>query len=158
MTIKKVAASQYQAIIDRALAKLRPGVSIPKEGWITTMRKSLNMSADQLAKRLGVTRAQVYQTEKAEQRGGVTLKKMDQVAKAMGVQFVWAIVPYSNYNSVDDMIRERAVSKALEILKRTSAQMAMEDQSLSLEQQDFELGRLVDDIVDDLPKDFWEDK
>ena len=158
MSIKKVAISQYQAIVDRALEILRTGIPVPKEGWIATTRKSLNMSANQLAKRLGVTRAQVYQTEQAERLGCVTLKKMDQVAKGMGCTVVWAIVPYSTHSSVKEMIRERARIKALEILKRTSAHMTLEDQSLSLDQLDFELERLVDEILSDMPKDFWEDE
>lgn len=158
MSVKKVAKSQYQAIVDQTLELLRPGISIPKEGWITTVRKSLGMSADQLAKRLGVTRSQVYQTEQAERRGGVTLKKMNQIAKGMDCSFIWVIVPYATHTSVQDMINLRAKKKALEILKRTNAHMALEDQSLSAEQLDFEIERLVDEIVRDMPKDFWEDE
>ena len=158
MSVKKVVKAQYQAIVDQTLELLRPGIPTPKEGWITTVRKSLNMSADQLAKRLGVTRSQVYQTEQAERRGGVTLKKMDQMAKGMECSFVWAIVPYSTHTTVQDMINKRAKKKAVEILKRTNAHMALEDQSLSVEQMDFEIERLVDEIVRDMPKDFWEDE
>lgn len=157
MSIKKVAIAQYQELVDQALDVLRPGIATPKEGWITTVRKSLSMSVDQLAKRMGVTRSQIYQTEQAERRGGVTLKKMGQMAEGMGCNFVWAIVPYSTHTSVQDMITLRAKKKAVEILKRTNAHMALEDQSLSMEKMDFEIERLVDEIVRDMPKDFWED-
>jgi len=156
MSVKRIVTAQYRDIVDRAAGAVK-GVTVPKEGWIRTVRKALDMSAIQLAKRLKVTRVLIYKTEKAELTGGVTLKKMQQIAEGLGCKFIYAIVPHSNHSSVQDMINFRAKKKALAIIKKTSTHMALEDQSLSLEQMDAEIERLVDEIVRDMPSDFWDE-
>ena len=67
--------------------------SIPEKGWIATMRLALGMSAEQVALRKGVTRNAVYQAERSEKEGAVSLKQMEQLAAAMNGTFVYAIVP-----------------------------------------------------------------
>jgi len=153
MSIKKIVTAQYQSLVDRAAVSARE-LSVPKEGWIRTVRKALGMSGAQLARRLGVTRALVSNTERAELSGGVTIKAMQQMARAMDCQFVYAIVPAG---AIQGMINQRAREKALAIVERANKHMALEAQTLSKEQIEFEIRRIQQELVNDLPSDLWND-
>lgn len=153
MSLKQVVSIQYQNIVDRA-GKSTRGVSVPREGWLCTARKALNMSGAQLARRLGVSRVLVSQTEKKELSGSVTLKKMQQMAEAMGYRFVYAIVAE---NTVEDIIAARAKEKASKIVNETSKHMALESQLLSESQIEFEVKRIQQDLMNKLPANLWND-
>jgi len=154
MSIKDIVSSQYRDIIDRA-AHPAQEITMPPEGWLCTARKALQMSGAQLARRLGVSRAQVSKTEKKELSGSVTIKTMQQMAEAMGYRFVYTIVPEK---SVEDNIKAHAKKKASAIVERTNEHMALEGQTLSSQQRQFEIERLQKDMIDRQPSDFWDDE
>lgn len=154
MTIKSVVNSQYRNIINQAVNQAARLV-VPPEGWICTVRKSLNMSGAQLARRLGVTRAQVFKTEKAETSGNITLKTIQGMAEAMGCRFVYAIVPEE---SIDALILNQAQKKAMTLVHKTNSHMALEAQALSVEQINYEIDRLTRQMVERMPSDLWDDK
>jgi len=153
MKLKAIVKAQYQSVVDNAASEAR-NLTMPKEGWIRTVRKALGMSGAQLARRLGVTRALVSNTERAELSGGVTIKAMRQMAEAMGCRFVYAIVPDG---TVQDMIDRRAHEKALAIVESTNQHMALEAQTLSKEQIQFEIRRLQQEFSNNLPSELWND-
>lgn len=153
MSVKKIVLSQYQDIVDRAGESVR-GLRVPSEGWIRTVRKSLGMSGAQLARRKGVTRGLISNTEKAELDGGVTIKAMEQMAEALGCRFVYAIVPEK---SVKDVIRLRAREKAKAVTDYTDQQMALEAQSLDKKQKGFEIERLTEEFMRDIPSHLWDE-
>ena len=154
MSIKDIVSIQYQEIIDRAAHQLRE-ISLPPEGWLCSARKALQMSGAQLARRLGVSRAQVSKTEKNELTSSVTIKTMQHMAEAMGYRFVYAIVPEK---TVKNVIEERARKKATAIVERTNKHMALEGQTLSSQQIQFEIERLQKAMMDRQPSDFWDDE
>ncbi len=154
MSIKDIVFVQYRDIIDRAAHQAQE-ISMPPEGWLCTARKALQMSGAQLARRLGVSRAQVSKTEKKELSGSITVKTMQQMAEAMGCRFVYTIVPEK---TVDDIIKARARKKARAIVERTNGHMALEGQTLSNQQMLFELERLQKEMLNKLPADFWDDE
>ena len=78
---------------------------------------------------------------------------MEKLAEAMGGRFVYAIVPEGG---VDDVLRKQAHKKAEAIVKRASAHMALEKQSLMPEQTQDEITRLADELMRQRPSDFWE--
>lgn len=153
MSVKKIVTAQYQDLVDQAMRSVRE-IRAPKEGWIRTVRKALGMSGAQLARRLGVTRALISNTEKAELEGRVTIKNMQQMAEGLGCRFVYAIVPDKNVQSV---ISKRARKKALDIVNKTNKHMALEAQTLSKEQIDFEVKRLQQEFIKDLSSELWND-
>lgn len=154
MNVQKTIKRQYQTIVDRAASQLS-GVQTPSEGWVVTVRKALGMSGAQLARRLDVTRAAVSQTEKNEASGSVTLKHMQNAAEALGCRFVYAIVPDG---SIEDIVRDQAERNATRLVRRARGHMALESQSLPPEKLKEEIARLRDDLMRDVPSDFWEDK
>jgi predicted DNA-binding mobile mystery protein A len=113
------------------------------------------MSGTQLAKKLGVTKARISKAEQDEPCGSVTLKTMQTMAEVMDCKFVYAIVPKQN---VEDVIKQRAIEKASAQVKAASTHMALEAQSLSKEQLDFEVERIAAQIMDKIPSDFWNDE
>ncbi|MBL4580363.1 MAG: mobile mystery protein A [Gammaproteobacteria bacterium] len=153
MSVEKIVLSQYQDIVDRAAESVK-GLRVPSEGWIRTVRKSFGMSGAQLARRKGVTRGLISNTEKAELGGGVTIKAMEQMAEALGCRFVYAIVPEK---SVKDVVRLRAHEKAKAVTDYTDKQMALEAQSLDKKQRNFEIERLTEEFVRDMPSHLWDE-
>ena len=151
-SVKETAKRQYARLLDQA-AQQTIALTPPKQGWIAIMRKALGMSAPQLAERIGITKPAIYQAERKEPEGGVTIKQMEKLAEAMGGRFVYAIVPEG---SVDDILRKQAHKKAEAIVKRASAHMALEKQSLMPEQTKEEITRLADELMRERPSDFWE--
>ncbi|PCJ61504.1 MAG: transcriptional regulator [Rhodospirillaceae bacterium] len=154
MSLKNVVARQYQEKVDRAAQAARQ-VGMPAEGWICTVRKALNMSAAELARRLGKSRALVSKTEKAELDGGVTLKTMKGMAEAMGCRFVYAIVPDK---SIEDLLAAQASKKACLLVEKSGQHMALEAQNLTPEQMDAEEKRIAQELMRDMPSDFWRDR
>lgn len=152
--IKKIVMAQYQEIVNRAAKQISP-VKTPTEGWICTVRKSLNMSGAQLARRLGVTRARVSHAEKAETSGALTLNTMQEMAEAMNCKFVYSIIPNQD---IETLIHRQAIEKATDIVRNASNHMALELQTISRGQMTDEISRLSKELLDRMPSDFWDDK
>jgi predicted DNA-binding mobile mystery protein A len=151
MSVKKVVITQYQDIVNRAAIAARE-LYVPKEGWIRTVRKALRMSGVQLAVRMRVTKSLISNIEKAELSGKITIKKIQQIAEAMDCQFVYAVVPKKN---VQEIINYHARKKAQEIVEKANKHMALEDQTLSNEEIEYEIDRLKQEILQELPSEIW---
>ena len=155
MSVRATAKRQYMRIVDRAVEQIG-SLQIPSEGWLTTMRKALGMSAPQLARRAGVTKAAIYQAERKERERGITIRQMEKLADSLDGRFVYAIVPA--HGDIRDRLRVQARAKAERIVRRASSHMALEKQSLTNEQIVQEMERLANRLVDDMPSDFWDDR
>lgn len=154
MSVKSIISKQYQDNVNRAAARVR-SIAVPPEGWLCTARKALGMSAAQLARRLGVTRAHVSNTEKGELAGSVTMKTLQTMAESMGYRLVYAIVPEQR---VQDILGDQAKKKATRIVEETHKHMALEEQALSKKQIGSEIERLQQDLLKNMPSDFWDDR
>lgn len=154
MSIKQIILRQYRDKVNTARSKVKD-LLFPAEGWLCTTRKALGMSAAQLARRMGKTRALVSNTEKAELNGGVTLKTMQKMAEAMDCRFVYAVVPKVD---VELVLRTRARKIARRLVLETNQHMLLEQQALSKQQLDYEVERLTEEMLKNLPADFWEDE
>ena len=153
MSIKPIITRQYREKLNQTASKFQ-GSALPAEGWIRTARKALGMSAAQLARRLGKTRALVSNTEKAELDGGVTLRTMQSIAEAANCRFVYAFVPEENAEAV---IKRRAREKAEQRVMEAAGHMALEQQTLSHRPIESEIDRLKEDILKERPGDLWND-
>lgn len=151
--LKKIAIKQCRNKVKGAQGALK-GIVLPTEGWIKTLRQALNMSGAQLARRLGVTRGLISKTEKAELSGGVTLKKMQEMAQGMNCRFVYAIVPEAD---IEDMLKAQAIKKASSRVKRASTHMALEDQALNDEQLRLEIERLAENMLASSDSTLWDE-
>ncbi|QKC89500.1 mobile mystery protein A [Mesorhizobium sp. NZP2234] len=152
MSVKQAVRRQYQAVVDLTQGG---NIQVPSEGWIRTVRKALGMSGAQLARRMGVTRARIAQVEQAELEGGVTLKSMQATAEAMGCRFVYAFVPPE---TIENLIIAQARKKAQAIVATAGKHMALEDQTVTDGRTRQEMTRLMNELIHEMPSDFWQDK
>jgi predicted DNA-binding mobile mystery protein A len=154
MNVKDTARKQYVRIIDRTYEQLRD-LYQPEKGWLSILRRALRMSGAQVAARMGVSRNAIYQAERNEREGAITIAQMRKIAEAMNAEFLYAIVPKG---SVEDVIRAQARRKAEARVNRASAHMALESQSLPKERTRQRIDDLTEELVRDMPPDFWETK
>jgi len=155
MSFDRVVLKQYQERVNQAFHQLGGFTRPVSEGWLKTVRKALGMSGPQLAKRLGVSKAQVSKTEKGELAGSVTLRTMQNTAEAMNCRFVYAVIPETE---VERIVKKQAVKLAKARVKAASTQMALEDQALEKEKLDAEVERIAAEIVEKMPSDLWSDE
>jgi predicted DNA-binding mobile mystery protein A len=113
------------------------------------------MSGAQLARRMGVTRARIAQAESAELDGGVTLKSMQAAAEAMGCRFVYAFVPR---DTIENVITGQARKKAQAVVLAAGRHMALENQAVSDSRTRNEVSRITNQLIYEMPADFWDDK
>ena len=146
MSVRQTVSRQYARLVDGAAGKVR-GVERPPEGWLATLRRALGMSARQVGERAGITKTAVYQAERNEIRGGISIRQLEKLADALGARLVYAIVPAEG--SVDGQLRRRAREKARRLVQRASAHMALEDQSVA--------GERIEELVDGLRLEFSRD-
>jgi predicted DNA-binding mobile mystery protein A len=153
MSTRQVVALQYQQIVERASEPLRRAVR-PNEGWLRTVRKALQMSGSQLARRLGVSRSLIYRFEKAELSGQITIAKLEELGAALNCRVVYGLVPLT---SVEHSVSEQAGKKAQAYVQRTNEHMALEGQTLSPQQIEIEISRIAKAIADSPPRDLWDE-
>ena len=154
MSVKGTARNQYASVADRAAQQLE-FIQKPSEGWLATLRKALGMSGAEVAARMGVSRNAVYQAERNERDGAITINQMHKLAEAMGGRFVYAVIPDG---SVNDVVRAQARRKAEARIRRASVHMALEKQSLPSAKTKQRIEQLADELAREMPRDFWEIK
>ncbi len=155
MSIKSIVLRQYQEKVNQAFQEFGGHSLSVSEGWLRTLRKALGMSGPQLAKRLGVTKAQVSKTEKGEVTGSVTLKSMHNMAEALHCRLVYAVIPEKE---IQQVIKDQAIKKAKAQVRDASTHMALEAQALNKEKLSAEIERLAAQIIDKMPADLWNDE
>lgn len=152
MNIKSIVKRQYIENVNEVRHQLA-NLQNPAEGWIKTMRKALGMSGAQLARRLNVSRATVSQSEKAELSGSITVKKLEEIAKAMNCRMVYSFVPETD---VGDVIRQRAYQKVAKRYNTASIHMALESQQLSSKKREADIDKMVEKLIES-SNDLWND-
>jgi len=153
MQVKNTSKRQYARLVDQAAEKLE-GVQTPPEGWLATMRKAIGMSGPQLAKRLKITKAAIYQAERKELEGAISIKQLQKLATSMNGTLIYAIIPNK---PVDEIILRQATSKAHAIVKQASTHMGLEKQSLSKSHDQKEIDRIANEMAKEMPTDLWDD-
>src|SRR3989338_3414034 len=90
---------------NRRLKTLRGVISdaTVRPGWISYMRRSLNMTLKQLAGRTGLSLPTVAQAERGEAAGRSTLGTLKKMAHAMECELIYAFVPKAD---IDQIMRQ----------------------------------------------------
>lgn len=126
----------------------------PPVGWIKAIRLSLGMSLQQLANKLNRTRQSILELEEREKEGSVTLKSLREAAKAMDMQFVYALIPIDG--SLDQLMDRKARELATAIVMRTSYTMLLENQEITKEQIQKAIEERTKAIKNEMPKALWD--
>ena len=129
-------------------------VIVPPIGWIKAIRNGIGMSMEQLGKKLSITKQGVMDIEKREKEGAITIKSMQEIAKAIDMQFVYGFV--TNDGSLNQMIETRALEMATKIVERTSTTMKLEDQVNSKERIENAIKERATEIINKTPKILWD--
>jgi len=129
-------------------------VLVPERGWINTIRTTLNMTMAQLGAKLNITRQGVKKIEESEANGAITLNSLKDVAKAMDLKLVYALVPKNG--TFDELIQTRAEKLAQKIVLRTNQNMKLEDQGIGDEKIAKTIKDLADEIKREMRKSLWD--
>ena len=130
------------------LAKLRNVVS-GKQGWISSVRQALGMTARQLAGRLGLSQPRVAKMEINEDN--LKISTMKKIAEGLDCEFVYGFVPKT---SLQDTIDRQARKKASNVLSKVNANMALEDQ---LAQDPHIMVDLANEMIAKNIKQIWDE-
>lgn len=148
---KRLATKQLDQVLENY--KLLLANPIPKGGWIRAIRTALGMSASQYAKRLGLTRARVYQLEHDELAGSLGLDTLSRAADALNCRLVYVLVPET---SLEQIIEDQARSKVVNRMNRIDASMGLEAQRVKPEDMRTQVGELTRELVLLRPRDLWD--
>ena len=99
-------------------------------GWIKYIRSVLGIKTKDLANRMQLSPQTVSETEKRELQGKVTLSKLNDYARAMDCELVYAIVPKKD---VQTLIQEKALAKARALLELADTHMTLEGQKVKVD-------------------------
>ena len=145
------------AQLDELLAPFRSAASVarPASGWIRAVREALGMSADQLAKRVGLRRTTIVTLGSSESRHAITLERLERLARAMGCRLVYGLVP-ENAASLDELLRQQALTQAGNQLSTVSHTMKLEAQGLPPERERRQLERLAEELLAGSRRKLWQ--
>ncbi|MEN8192348.1 MAG: mobile mystery protein A [Bacteroidota bacterium] len=149
---KKLSIQQLDKKIEK-LSVLDESV-IPSSGWIKTIRKALNMTLAQFAKRLGKASPTVKELEDREVSKTITLRKLMEIGEALDLKLVYGFIPKEG--SLEKMIERRAMDLAEKIVRKTSYNMALEDQQNTEERLQQAIKERTFIIIEEIPKYLWD--
>lgn len=138
-------------VLDRHLQEIHVGEK-PTDGWIKAIRKSLGMTASQLAERLGISQQSTTRLEENEVSEVITIKSLRKVATALDCKLVYALVP--NQGSLERTIKQQAYRKATELMSAVDHSMKLEAQGVgNLEEKILEL---AEDLSKNANSNLWD--
>ena len=120
-----------------------------KQGWVSSIRQALGMTALQLAKRLGVSQPRITKIESNEKN--LKISTMEKIAQSLDCDFVYGFIPKE---SLQTTISRQARKKASQLLTKVNANMALEDQ---LAKDPHILDDLADEMTAKNIKRIWDE-
>ncbi|VDH17592.1 anaerobic benzoate catabolism transcriptional regulator [Algoriella xinjiangensis] len=142
--------------LDKKLSayKAAQTVNMPINGWVKAIRTTIGMSLEQLGNKLNVSKQNIRNIEEREQDGNITIKSLRDVANAMDMDLVYALVPKDE--NLEALIARKAEKLAKEIVMRTTQTMALEDQENGKERLLEAIEERKQEIIHNLPKMLWD--
>jgi len=125
-----------------------------ENGWLKLLREALGMSTAQLAKRVGIDQSRISRIENAEIDGDLKLSSLKKVAEGLDMKFVYGFIPN---DSLENIVVQQAKKIAQKRMERVNKTMRLEEQELSKEEKAKAFDDLVQKILIDNPKDFWDE-
>ncbi len=129
-------------------------VIVPDNGWINSIRTSLNMTLEQLGSKLNITRQGAKKIEESESSGTISLKSLKEVADVLNLRLVYALIPKDG--SLEKLIDSKAEELAKKIVLRTSQNMKLENQGNTDQQIKRAIHDLTDELKREMDKSLWD--
>ena len=151
--------NQRKLLIEQLDRKLKPFfgsemVIIPNNGWINTLRTTMNMTLEQLGKKLNMTKQGVKRIEESEAAGTITLKSLKEVGNALEMKFIYGFVPIDG--SIDSLLDRKSRILAEKIILRTNHNMMLEDQEIEKGNLKNAIEDLSQEIKFELKRIIWD--
>jgi predicted DNA-binding mobile mystery protein A len=152
-------AKSRKLVIQQMDSKIRPFAGLenipgPGKGWIHAVRTALNMTLSQLAKKMGITQQSLQDFEKREKQGSITVHSLQQVAEALGMKLVYALVPKEG--TLEEKLDAKAGEKAKEIVGRTAISMELEDQANEKGRLEQAFLEKKNELKNEIPRFLWD--
>lgn len=151
--------NQRKLLLEQLDRKLKPFygseiVIIPDNGWINTIRTTINMTLEQLGRKLKMTKQGVKRIEESEAAGTITIKSLKEVGNALEMKFVYGFVPFDG--SIDSLLNRKSKILAEKIILRTNHNMMLEDQEIGKGNLKSAIEELSQEIKIELKKTIWD--
>ena len=132
----------------------------PRDGWISAIRKALDMTVRQYAARLGVSASNVVRMEQRERDETISLAVLRRAADALDADLVYAVVPRrsahaTSGNLLDALIEARAREVAGEEPRRVGHSMLLENQAVRAADLELQLDARAAELVGK-PRRLWD--
>lgn len=143
--------------LDKKLNPVRDSKALlrPPKGWVKALRDALGMTAEQLARRIGVTKPRVYEIERAELNGSITLDSLERAAQAMDCQLVYALIPRQPLQTT---VEQRALREAKRRTRATAHTMTLEDQAVEEPELREQVEALAKELLNQRGSILWGEK
>lgn len=151
--------TKKKLLIEQLDRKLKPFVGtekviVPDQGWINSIRVTLNMTLEQLGNKLNITRQGAKSIEVSETLGTISLKSLKEIGAVLNMQLVYAFVPKEG--SIENLIHHKAEELARKIVLRTNQNMRLENQGNTEEQIKRAIEDLTNELKRELNKSLWD--
>ena len=151
--------NQSKLLVEQLDRKIKPFlgsemVIIPEKGWINTIRTTINMTLEQLGKKLNMTKQGAKRIEESESAGSLTIKSLREVGNALEMKFVYGFVPVDR--SIESLLDRKSRILAEKIILRTNHNMMLEDQAIEKEKLKTAIDDLTKEIKLKLKKNIWD--
>ena len=142
--------------LDQKINKLKSAstILIPQKGWVNAIRTTLNMTMDQLAVKLKLTKGAVQKIEEREASGQITISKLKDVGNALNMKFIYGFIPIDG--SIDNLIHLKSMELAQKIVLRTNQNMKLEDQGIGDDKMNKAIKDLANEIKREVKKSLWD--
>lgn len=133
---KQLESRQARKALDARLKGVPvPALSRPRGGFIRAIRDALQMTAADVADRMGISQPAVHALEANERKGTIRLESLRRAAEAMDCELVYALVPK---RGLEETLRHQVEQAAADQLRRVSHSMSLEDQGSPADKALFE--------------------
>ena len=129
-------------------------IKLPAKGWISGIRITLNMTLEQLGRKLGITRQGARRIETSEASGTITLNLLKEAGKALEMRLVYGFVPA--HGSIDALIDHKANELAKRIVLRTNQTMMLENQATSKKNIERAIAELAGEFKQEMTRSLWD--
>ena len=128
----------------------------PPSGWLKAVRGALGINTRQLAKRCGVQHSSILKIEKNEIQDKASIESLKKIADAMNCQLIYAIVPKTGYNSLEEIINHQTQLLAYKLMKQVDHTMKLESQGTSPKEIQDQTKKLANELKDKMDSRVWE--
>ncbi|MCY4160718.1 MAG: mobile mystery protein A [Flavobacteriaceae bacterium] len=128
-------------------------VLVPEKGWISTIRSGLNMTMEQLGKKLKLSRGAIQKIEQREATGQITLKKMKKIGDSLNLHFIYGFAPKNG--TLEKFVEIKANELAKKIVSRTNQTMKLENQEINQNKLTQSIVELANELKLEMRKSLW---